>query len=70
MAGNFIARNEHNVERVLRVLVGLALISLVFVGPRSMWGWLGLIPLVTGFSGVCPAYSLLGISTCPRKTGT
>ena len=69
MAGKFFTRNEHNVERVLRVILGIGLISLVFVGPQTVWGWLGLIPLVTGFSGVCPAYSILGISTCPKKTG-
>lgn len=69
MASKFFTRNEHNIERVLRVVLGIGLISLVFVGPQTMWGWLGLIPLATGLSGVCPAYSLLGINTCPKKTG-
>ena len=59
--------NEHPVERATRVLVGLVLISLVFVGPKTPWGWLGLIPLATGLIGSCPLYSVFGFSTCPVK---
>jgi hypothetical protein len=59
--------NEGTPDRVIRIVVGLALISLVFVGPQTPWGWIGLIPLVTGAVGWCPAYSLLGMSTCPRR---
>ncbi len=59
--------NIHPVERVVRGLFGVALLSLVFVGPRSPWGWLGVIPLVTALVGWCPPYSLLGISTCGKK---
>jgi hypothetical protein len=44
--------------------VGLALISLVFLGPATPWGWLGVIPLVTGALGSCPLYTVLGLSTC------
>lgn len=62
----FMTRNEHNVERVFRVILGLALLSLVFVGPQTMWGLIGIVPLVTGLTGICPLYSLLGINTCPR----
>ena len=65
---NFLLVTEHPVERVLRVLAGLALLSLVFVGPKTPWGWLGLILLLTGATGLCPLYTLLGISTCPRKS--
>jgi len=61
-------KNEHTVERVLRVLIGVGLLSLVFVGPQTAWGWIGILPLVTGLVGTCPAYTLLGISTC-RRTG-
>ena len=57
-------QNVHNIERVIRVLVGLGLISLVFVGPQTPWGWVGLVPLSTGIIGWCPPYALLGISTC------
>jgi hypothetical protein len=57
--------NEHPVERALRVLVGLGLISIVFVGPRTPWGLIGIVPLLTGASGTCPLYTLLGWNTCP-----
>ena len=60
-------RNEGTIDRVLRVIAGAALVSLVFVGPETTWGWIGLVPLVTGLVGNCPVYSLLGISTCPIK---
>lgn len=60
-------KNEGTVDRVLRVVAGAALVSLVFVGPQTPWGWIGLVPLVTGLIGNCPVYSLLGISTCPVK---
>jgi hypothetical protein len=60
-------QNVHNMERVIRILVGLGLISLVFVGPQTPWGWLGVIPLATGIIGWCPPYALLGISTCKTK---
>jgi hypothetical protein len=60
-------KNEGTVDRVLRVIAGAALVSLVFVGPQTPWGWIGVVPLVTGLLGNCPVYSLLGISTCPVK---
>ncbi len=62
-------RNEHNVERGLRVLFGLGLLSLVFVGPQTAWGWVGLVPLITGLAGSCPLYTLFGISTCSMTKG-
>ena len=61
----FFSTNEHPVERVLRVALGLALLSLVFVGPKSLWGLVGLVPLLTGLAGTCPLYSILGFNTCP-----
>jgi hypothetical protein len=64
--------NEHPVERVARVAIGLAVLSLAFVGPQTAWAYLGVVPLVTGLLGSCPAYTLFGISTCSytpsRKT--
>ncbi len=60
----FFKANEGVVDRVIRVIVGLAILSLIFVGPKSLWGLLGLVPLLTGILGTCPAYSLLGLSTC------
>lgn len=60
-------RNEGSLDRVLRVVVGLVLIALVFVGPQTPWGWIGLVPLLTGLIGYCPAYSLFGLRTCPLR---
>lgn len=59
--------NEGTLDRALRVLVGVALLSLVFAGPKTLWGLVGVVPLLTGLVGSCPAYTLLGISTCPVK---
>ena len=58
-----LAKNEHSADRALRVALGLALLSLTFVGPHTALGYLGLIPLATGLVGTCPLYSLLGFST-------
>jgi hypothetical protein len=57
-------RNEHPVDRLIRVVAGIALLSLVWIGPQTAWGWVGLVPLVTGLIGRCPLYRLFGISTC------
>jgi hypothetical protein len=57
-------RNEGTIDRVLRVGLGVALIALVFVGPQTSWGWLGLVPLFTGLVGFCPLYRLVGVNTC------
>ena len=68
---SFLTVNEHPIERVLRVVVGLALLGIAFFGPKTPWGYIGILPLLTGATGICPLYSLLGISTCPagsRKT--
>lgn len=56
--------NAGTFDRILRIVAGLALLSLVFTGPQSLWGLVGLVPLLTGLAGICPAYSLLGIRTC------
>ncbi len=62
-----MTRNVGTIDRVIRVLLGLILIGLVFWGPQTNWGWIGIIPLVTGLIGSCPAYKLLGLSTCPLE---
>jgi len=67
MLSRILPTNEHKIERALRVVLGLVLLSLVFVGPKTAWGWIGLVPLVTGFVGSCPLYTLLGWSTCPME---
>jgi hypothetical protein len=58
-------RNEHAADRVIRVILGIGLLSLVWIGPQTAWGWVGLVPLVTGLVGSCPLYRIFGISTCP-----
>ena len=60
-------RNEGTVDRAVRVTAGLVLLSLVFMGPQTPWGWIGLVPLATGLIGWCPAYSLFGIRTCKTE---
>lgn len=62
-----MTRNAGTIDRALRIIVGLVLLSLIFIGPKTLWGLVGLIPLATGLMGSCPAYSLLGINTCPMK---
>jgi hypothetical protein len=59
--------NVGGIDRVLRILVGLVLISLVFIGPKVIRGWVGLVPLLTGIFKFCPAYKLIGVNTCPTK---
>mgnify|MGYP001003126333 CR=1 FL=1 len=59
--------NEGAIDRVLRIVVGLGVLSLVFIGPKTPLGYIGLVPLLTGLVGICPLYSLLGINTCPVK---
>lgn len=55
--------NEGTLDRVARVVFGVGLLSLTFVGPHTLWGLLGLLPLVTGVAGFCPLYRALGIHT-------
>jgi len=59
--------NEGTIDRALRVIAGLVLIGLAATGTVGMWGWIGIMPLLTGAIGFCPAYSIFGISTCPMK---
>ena len=59
--------NESSIDRLLRVAVGIVLLAMVFVGPHSLWGLIGLVPLATGIVGFCPLYRLLGVSTCPAR---
>jgi hypothetical protein len=61
--------NESSIDRALRVVLGVVLLSLVVVGPQTMWGLLGLVPLLTGLFGFCPLYRVLGISTCSVRPG-
>ena len=56
--------NEGPVDRIVRIIVGFGILSLAFVGPKTPWAYLGIVPLVTGIVGWCPPYALFGISTC------
>lgn len=67
MASKLFPMNEGTVDRVLRVVAGIVLLSLTVVGPKTMWGLVGLVPLITGSLGSCPLYTVLGLSTCPMK---
>ena len=62
-------KNVGTIDRVVRVVLGIALLGTVFVGPQTPWGWIGVIPLVTAALGFCPAYKLIGLSTCPLRPG-
>jgi hypothetical protein len=55
--------NIGRTDRIVRIVAGLLLLSLVFIGPQSLWGLVGLIPLTTAFVNFCPAYKLLGMDT-------
>lgn len=65
MLGKILPRNEGRLDRGIRVVLGLALLSLTVIGPHTLWGLVGLVPLITGAVGSCPLYSLFGLSTCP-----
>jgi hypothetical protein len=56
--------NSGGLDRALRVIAGLALIGLAATGMVGAWGWIGVVPLLTGAIGFCPAYTLLGVNTC------
>jgi hypothetical protein len=59
--------NEGTIDRALRVAVGILLLALAYTGTIGMWGWIGVVPLLTGAIGWCPLYTVLGINTCPMK---
>ncbi|MFO0724812.1 MAG: DUF2892 domain-containing protein [Myxococcota bacterium] len=67
MNTKLLPKNEHDIERVLRVLIGLGALTMVFVGPHTPFGLLGIIPLATGLIGSCPLYTIFGFSTCSVK---
>jgi hypothetical protein len=70
MLSRILPNNENPVDRMLRIVVGVALLALVFTGPQTPWGWIGLVPLLTGLAGSCPLYTLLHLSTCPKPRTT
>lgn len=56
-------KNIGNIDRIFRIVIGAALISMVFVGPQTVWGWVGIIPLATALINFCPLYPIFGINT-------
>jgi hypothetical protein len=64
-----MAHNLGSVDRVIRISAGIVLLSFVFVGPHTLWGLVGAVPLLTAFAGFCPLYRVLGIRTCPAPAG-
>ncbi len=68
MAIRLMPHNESPADRIVRAIVGAVLLALVFVGPRTPWGWLGLVLLLTALVGSCPLYTILGISTSHPRT--
>lgn len=63
-----MSSNEGTLDRIARVVIGIALLALVFIGPHTLWGLVGLVPLMTGALGFCPVYRLVGFSSCPVTT--
>lgn len=59
--------NVGGLDKILRIVVGIALVALAATGVIGVWGWIGVVPLLTGLIGNCPAYSIFGISSCPVK---
>ncbi len=58
--------NVGGIDKILRILVGIALIAWALMG-GPVWAWIGVLPLATGLLGWCPAYTLIGMNTCPLK---
>ena len=63
-----MSKNVGGIDRVLRIVVGLVLIVLAAMGTIGVWGYIGVVPLLTGLVRTCPAYGLLGVNTCPMKS--
>lgn len=62
-----MAANVGGFDKIARIVVGAGLIGATVAGVLPVWGYIGIVPLATGLMGWCPAYSLLGLNTCPMK---
>lgn len=60
--------NVGMIDRFIRAVGGMILISLVFIGPMTTWGWIGLIPLATAIIGYCPLYTVIGIPCLDERS--
>lgn len=65
MWSKIFPKNEGTLDRTIRIVLGLALLAIAFVGPKTPWGFVGVVPLLTGLVGSCPLYRPLGLRTCP-----
>ena len=61
-------KNVGGTERIIRIVVGLALIASALMGAFTPWGWIGVVPLATGIIGWCPPYAIFGFNTCKVKS--
>ena len=68
MFAKLLPSNESSLDRGIRVALGLGLLALTVIGPQTLWGLVGIVPLATGLLGSCPIYTMLGISSCPVKS--
>lgn len=62
-----LKKNVGTIDKVLRVILGVGLLSIAFTGPQTPWGYIGIVPLATALLGTCPAYAIFGLSTCGVK---
>lgn len=62
-----MSSNVGGIDRIARIAIGLVLVALTLSGTIGVWGWLGVVPLITGVIGWCPPYALFGFSTCAMK---
>ncbi len=62
-----ITQNVGSIDKIARIVIGALLILLALTGTIGVWGWIGIVPIVTALMGWCPAYTLLGIKTCPTQ---
>jgi uncharacterized membrane protein YfcA len=62
-----MTKNIGSLDRIVRIVIGLALIAATLTGAIGVWGWIGVVPLATALMGWCPPYAILGFSTCAMK---
>ena len=62
-----MCKNVGGIDRILRIIVGLILVLATVMGALPVWGWIGVVPLLTGILGFCPAYTILGLKTCKTE---
>ena len=62
-----MTKNVGGIDKIIRIVLGLALIAATLMGALPVWGWIGIVPLATGLMGWCPPYAILGFSTCKPK---